>query len=514
MEKPGAKNAEAVRQILETLVVCERPLSKQEIHENLRCDSRGFNDKLDVWRMVPALLQLAGESSSFMDLCLVHGSLKEFLQSKELEGSLLGSLAVDEATAQRNITRRCVVDLLKYQQPSSYTSKFGWTAYAGRYWHKHAKKMARGRPYSHEAAIWRDCTRLLRPNTASFAHWTYMTGTDGGVDRDEQGDLGKKEGYPSPLYYAALLGLLPCAEDLIYQGESVNVSGGKHRSPLLAAVATGEIDLVKLLLEKGADPECRYANGDTALIRAVKIGRKEVFNLLLQAGVDLDASNDKRRMTAAHWAVQYDRPVLLESLLIAGAGADILDDLGRTLLHWAVQHDNITNTKLLSCTTNNLAVRDSQGLTPLHVAAGGSEQALEVLLEQKTAVKVLDAMTDDGKNALCIAAEGVNVGIVQKLIKKRASPMMLGPKCHTTSLHFAAAPLPDMENAPCGLSLDEVYEAKRQIVKLLLTHGADPWWRDSEWKRPEDVTEDPVIKKILQHSRGRLDSIESASRSE
>lgn len=513
MGQSSLKNIESVRQILETLLICERPLSIREIDENLRCESRGFTNELDPWRLIPSLFQLAAESSeTFLDLYLVHRSLKEFLQSKKLEGHPLGSLPVKTLQAQRNVTRRCLVDLFKYRQPTFYTSKFGWTAYAGRYWHKHAKKMADGGRYSPEAAIWRDCTRLLSSETASFAHWTYMTRDDGEHDPDQQGDFGTREAYPSPLYYAALLGLPPCAEELIEQGEDVNLAGGKHRYPILAAVETGEIELVRLLLQRGANRYSRYANGDTALIRATKHGRKEILDVILEAGVDREVCDAKRRMTAAHWAVQYDRPYFLEALLIAGTFVNPRDNMNRTSLHWAVQHNNVTNTKLLLEAGADLEARDDQDFTALHVAAGGSEAVLELLLEHGANI---DAKTADRRTPLCIAAGGINTEIVRKLLRRGAgAKASLATNDFSSPLHVAAAPLRDMENTPGGISVEEVYEAKRQIVKSLLYYGADLTDLDSHGQRPEDVTEDPVIGEILQRAREGTLFHESPSRDE
>lgn len=502
---------EAVQQVLETLVVSERPLNWKEMDGNLRCDSVHFNDELDVWRQIPALYEIAGEESGSLNLCLSHDSLKDLLKSYAFEASPLGSLAVNTDKAQRNITRRCLVNLLKHQQSSSYTSKFGWTAYAGRYWHKHAKKMADGGRYSPEAMIWRDCTRLLHSNTASFAHWTYMTRPDIEHNLDGEGDFEQNDVYPSPLYYAALLGLLPCAEELIEQGEDVNKEGGRYRYPFLAAVEMGEVELSRLLLQKGANIDSRYANGDTALIRVIKRGHREIFKVLLAAKPALESIDEESSMTAVQWATRFQRLVILEALLEAGARAVPRNELDITPLQWAARNDNVTAMKLLLSAGANVETQDAHNVTALHIAAAFSEQALELLLDRGAKV---DAQTLDHRTPLSIAAGGIKPGIVRKLLERGAIVSAYMANDHLASpLHVAAALITPIENNPHDIPSEEVYQIKHQIVTLLIQYGADATYRNWKGQRAEDVAEDPSIKEVLQRAREERELRESSTRS-
>ncbi|KAI4115655.1 MAG: hypothetical protein LQ345_003794 [Seirophora villosa] len=335
LNQTSAKDLAAVHQILETLTVSQRPMNFREIDENLHCDSRDFFKEDTVWREIPALYELAGEDLGSRHLRLCHDSVRELLQSSRFKATALKSLAVDAHQAQRNITRRCVSYLLQWGKPTSYTSMYGWTAYAGTYWHKHAKEMAPGGRYSHEAAIWTDCTRLLRSETASFAHWISQTRLDGEHDPDEQGDFGKIKVYPSPLYYAALLGLLPCAEELIYQGADVNVGGGKHGNPLLAAVVSGDTALVSLLLNSGADVESRDPGGYSALTRAVMCSHEEILDVLLSSGVAINA-HAPNGATPLYLAAGGTNPSIVRKLLQHGADVNGLTASGETPLQAAV----------------------------------------------------------------------------------------------------------------------------------------------------------------------------------
>ena len=71
---------------------------------------------------------------------------------------------------------------------------------------------------------------------------------------------------------------------------------------LQGAAMFGRADMVKLLLEAGADVEARDEFGDTALHEAAKRGHAAVVKLLLEAGADMEA-RDESGDTALHEAV-------------------------------------------------------------------------------------------------------------------------------------------------------------------------------------------------------------------
>ena len=71
----------------------------------------------------------------------------------------------------------------------------------------------------------------------------------------------------------------------------VSVSAlAKADAPLIDAVRSGDVSVVRALLDQGADVEGAAADGSTALQWAVHEGRASLVELLLGAGADVTAS--------------------------------------------------------------------------------------------------------------------------------------------------------------------------------------------------------------------------------
>ena len=92
-----------------------------------------------------------------------------------------------------------------------------------------------------------------------------------GVDRNYQlNELVAAQGGLTPLLLAARQGYTESVQALLEAGADVNqASAGDKTSPLLIATINGHFDLAKLLLDKGADPKAASENGATALYAAL-----------------------------------------------------------------------------------------------------------------------------------------------------------------------------------------------------------------------------------------------------
>jgi ankyrin repeat protein len=107
----------------------------------------------------------------------------------------------------------------------------------------------------------------------------------------------------SPLIRAAELGQLAIVELLLQRGADVDGACGcaTREPPLWAAVASAHCDVARALLEHGADPNRAGASGITPLHIAAMRGHSELAELLLAFGARTEPRDPGGR-TAAEWA--------------------------------------------------------------------------------------------------------------------------------------------------------------------------------------------------------------------
>jgi uncharacterized protein len=151
------------------------------------------------------------------------------------------------------------------------------------------------------------------------------------------------QGGNSPLMFAARAGDLRSAQSLVNAGSDVNALSAFGTSPAIMAVHGGNAELLKLLLDSGANADSA-ASGHTALHAAVLRGNIEAVRVLLNHGVSVDAVLEsatpaRRQSTDYHFhvalvgatplwlAARYGEPQMMELLLEHGANAQIINNV-------------------------------------------------------------------------------------------------------------------------------------------------------------------------------------------
>ena len=115
---------------------------------------------------------------------------------------------------------------------------------------------------------------------------------------------------------------------------------------LAAAVRGANIEIVRLLLRRGASPDVLGRGGYSALGLAAMRGYAEIARALIDAGADV-AIVSAHGNRPLHDAVVLNRVDIVKLLLAHGARADATDQQGRTPLALALAHGHEATAKLL-----------------------------------------------------------------------------------------------------------------------------------------------------------------------
>ncbi len=134
------------------------------------------------------------------------------------------------------------------------------------------------------------------------------------------------------LYLAATFGWSDLVKELLEKGADVNVRIDRYPNrgwtPLHAAADRGKLDAARALIAGGADVNAATESGSTALIFASFRGNDELARVLIKAGADVNTI-DTGGTTALSWAAGDGREELTAELLAAGARLTGLPCSGR-----------------------------------------------------------------------------------------------------------------------------------------------------------------------------------------
>jgi ankyrin repeat protein len=140
---------------------------------------------------------------------------------------------------------------------------------------------------------------------------------------------------------------------ILHHNATGNRTISEGATPLMKTATTSDLPLMRVLLERGADPTIKTRNNTTTVMAAAglnwvdisSIGTEaasiEALTLLLDRGVDINAVNDEGD-TAAHGAAQRGADKVLQFLFDRGAKIDVKNKDGRTPLDEATGQAELT----------------------------------------------------------------------------------------------------------------------------------------------------------------------------
>jgi ankyrin repeat protein len=165
----------------------------------------------------------------------------------------------------------------------------------------------------------------------------------------------------SELIEAATEGQTQTLSALIRNGADVQSDGG---SALISAAFSAlqhhdnnepndsQIESIRILVKAGADVDEHSDNGVTALMLMAILGQPDMVRMLLEAGADVNAANNADGGNPLIFAVYGGSSETVSILIEAGADIDAMDagtgsNDGRTALSYAVEKSHAEITEIL-----------------------------------------------------------------------------------------------------------------------------------------------------------------------
>ncbi|XP_063991503.1 ankyrin repeat domain-containing protein 17 isoform X4 [Diachasmimorpha longicaudata] len=323
----------------------------------------------------------------------------------------------------------------------------------------------------------------------------------------------------TPLMEAASAGHVPVAKILLENGAGINTHSNEFKeSALTLACYKGHLDMVRFLLEAGADQEHKTDEMHTALMEASMDGHVEVARLLLDSGAQVNMPTDsfESPLTLAACGGHVDLAMLL---IERGANIEEVNDEGYTPLMEAARegHEEMVALLLSQGANINAQTEETQETALTLACCGGFLEVADFLIKAGADIELgastplmeaaqeghldlvryllesgadVHAQTQTGDTALTYACENGHTDVADLLLQFGAdleheseggrTPLMKACRAgHLCTVQFLISKLASLnrnttnnDHTPLSLACAGGHVA---VVELLLAQSADPF---------------------------------------
>ncbi|XP_050405831.1 transient receptor potential cation channel subfamily A member 1 homolog [Patella vulgata] len=245
--------------------------------------------------------------------------------------------------------------------------------------------------------------------------------------------------------------------------ELINTGDKYSNDPLHVAAKEGFLDIVKCLLENGADLDSKNEEEQTPVHLAARYGRTIIVKELVKHDKSVVYDEDEDSNTALHLAAMYGHDKVVEILIEFGSDVAARNYNQWTPLDLAASKGWSKTSKILLEQDAPIDPMDKSNTTPLHLASrAGHAQVVELLLDWDANVAQRDA---EGNNSLDLAIEHHNMDVAFTII---ASPVW------EDALRNAALDLTTgILDTPMRRLIRKMPEVAEKVFDKCLSYGAE-----------------------------------------
>lgn len=289
----------------------------------------------------------------------------------------------------------------------------------------------------------------------------------------------------TPLLTAAKFNQLEIARLLCEKGADVNAAseidefkGEGGYTPLVWASRNCNVDMAELLISKGATVNLAGPGEDTPLMAAASKGCLPLVQRLLEKGASIDQKRSDDRGTALYDSIVWGHLDVAEYLIENNADIKMTDQTGKSLLLIAVGGRYLAEVRYLVEKGLDVNAQSTPGLSSIFLAIGDSAESLYVL----------EYLISHGGNILLKDNRGVSPlmqaawqGYVKatKLLIDNGAAINDRDEENETPLHYACRGLYALNELGTRL-LTKVLST----ITLLVVKGADVNAKDQKGRTP------------------------------